>query len=269
MSLLQPLLTFERVYNRLTPISRGRYAGTRLIGWGIGRLGLKAPTLHGPYGVRLTYVPRIAHDCLVRDTVLTGGFEELECDILRSLTPAGGGFIDVGANIGYFALMASSWVGPQGRVLAVEPVPETFGLLAENIALNQASNLTPINAACAAHPGRQGMVLDADSGRSHLAPNGSGATIVSVTTVDELVAEHRLERVDVIMTDVEGADFQVIQGARETIRQHRPAVWLETLWLPRYDSTVAEVVAFMECLDYSCLEMISQRSTDLLCLPNP
>lgn len=269
MSLLQPLLAVERLYNRLTPISRGRYAATRVIGWGIRALGLPPPTLRAPYGVRLTYVPEIAHDLVVRDTVLRGRFEALECDTLRSLTPSGGVFIDVGANIGYFALMASQWVGPRGRVFAIEPVPTTYGLLVRNIVLNRAANVTSINAACSWRPGREAMVLDADSGRSHLSTNGTGADFVPVTTVDDLVAEHRPPRVDVIKSDVEGADFRVIQGARATIVRHRPAIWLESLWLGRYGSEVADVVAFMAGIGYGCLEMVSERSTDLLCLPNP
>ena len=269
MPLLQPLLTIERLYNRLTPVNRGRYAATQLIGWGINRLGLRPPSLRAPYGVRLTYVPEIAHDVMVRDTVLRGRFEEMKCQILRSLTPAGGVFIDVGANIGYFSLMASRWVGPDGRVCAIEAVPSTYALLAHNIELNRASNVTSVQAAGGARPGLQAMVRDADSGRSRLSPDGTGTHTVSVTTIDDLVSEHGLHRVDIIKTDLEWADFQVILGAQATIACHRPAIWLETLWLNRHGGSIAAVVAFLADLGYGCLQMMSERSTDLLCLPNP
>lgn len=56
-------------------------------------------------------------------------------------------FVDVGANIGYFSLLASKLVGPGGRVVAIEASPEVFDLLRRNLELNKAHNVRAVNVA--------------------------------------------------------------------------------------------------------------------------
>jgi FkbM family methyltransferase len=268
MRILQPFLTFERIYNRLTPINRGRFAGTRMIRWGVEYLGLQPPILPGPDGIRVEYSPKIALDIVVRDTLRQGSFEAREVEILRSHTSESGVFIDVGANIGYFTLLASRWVGSAGWVYAFEPVRQTYMLLRRNIALNNSVNVTTFQVACAAEPGELSIVTGQDSGWAYLSTDGQGGEQVAVTTVDRFVVEQRLDRLDVVKIDVEGADFEVIKGACQTIKRFRPVIWLETSHLSRFGAAPSDVVEYLEPLGYTCTEQENERSMDMLCVPN-
>ncbi len=76
--------------------------------------------------------------------------------------------IDVGANVGYYALMAATRVGPSGRVIAYEPGPAPAARLRENVALNGLSNVTVVEAAVADRPGTLHLNLVEDSEASSL-----------------------------------------------------------------------------------------------------
>jgi FkbM family methyltransferase len=268
MRILQPFLTFERIYNRWTPIHRGGFAGTHMIRWGVESLGLQPPILPGPEGIRLEYSPKIALDTVVRDTLLQGSFEAREVEILRSHTSESGVFIDVGANIGYFTLLASRWVGSAGRVYAFEPVRQTYTLLRRNLVLNNCVNVATFQVACAAEPGELSIVTEQDSGKAYLSPDGQGQEQVAVTTVDCFATEQRLDRLDMVKIDVEGADFEVVKGARQTIKRFRPVIWLETLFLSRFGAAPSDVVEYLEPLGYTCMEQKNKRSMDMLCVPH-
>ena len=82
---------------------------------------------------------------------------EAEFLILGSIISAGDWVVDVGANVGHDTKSFSDLVGPQGRVIAVEPVPETFELLSANVLLFQHSNVTLLNIAASDKLGVSGM----------------------------------------------------------------------------------------------------------------
>lgn len=209
-------------------------------------------------------------DFVTRDVMYRGGWEPEETSLLRALTPANGVFIDVGANVGYFSLLASRWVGPMGRVYALEPVRGTYRRLIRNLELNQASNVRALNVGAGRSAATATIALERDAGHAHLVVTGAAATSVetiTLTTIDALVDRERLPRVDVIKVDVEGADFEVIRGALATLQRFRPAVLLEVELLARMATSIEEVERFFEDIGYAT-ELIRHRSaTDMLCRP--
>jgi len=66
---------------------------------------------------------------------------------IRPCLKRGSVFVDVGANVGYYTLMASKLVGPQGRVYSIEPIPSTVAILKSNVKINNCSNIKVCNAA--------------------------------------------------------------------------------------------------------------------------
>jgi FkbM family methyltransferase len=269
MRILQPAMTFEVLCNKHLPsLKRGRFIGSRIIRFGMNHLGLQPPVVQGPHGVQFEYAPGFIFGVVMSDLVYRGRFEESETETLRGLTAHDDVMIDVGANLGYFALMASRWVGPRGRVFAFEPVRETAAQLRRNIALNDAKNIEVLDCACGAEPGEMSMVTDEyDSGLAYLSPVVQGNDLVKVIRLDDFVRERGLSRVDVLKIDAEGADLEVAKGARETIERFRPAVWLETFWLDRFGATEADVSSYFEPLGYECTPIKNEESTDMLCLP--
>lgn len=160
---------------------------------------------------------------LLRDAV------EPELHYIQKFVRPGDVFVDVGANIGLFTLkMAPS----AARIVAVEPGEAAGTQLAANIALNGFSNVSVVRKALSDAPGRAALFhnpLGDDPQAFSLLSDGSdaGSESVELTTLDLLVAEQGLPRVDCIKIDVEGAEGQVLAGARQTLERDRPTVIFE------------------------------------------
>jgi FkbM family methyltransferase len=129
-------------------------------------------------------------------------------------------FVDVGANFGYFTCLAGSTIGNtgSGRVIAIEPNGDLVGLIRKNIAINWSSAPTTVHEAAA----------NADGQPVHLfvpADRGSNASLSRFEATDECVAVNAVRvddacaglTVDLMKVDVEGHEYGVLQGARETI----------------------------------------------------
>ncbi len=154
-------------------------------------------------------------EVVLLDLLLTGVFEEKQTEILKKMTPVGGVFIDIGANIGYYSLCAARWVGHRGKVYSFEPIPSTLKRLESNIELNKRSNVFIYSWACSSINGERKMVTGKDSGWSRLEYCDEGDTLVKVITLDTFVESIKLSRIDVIKIDTEGADFEVLKGAKK------------------------------------------------------
>ena len=217
MKILQPMVHTYSWWAKNLSWIRGRGLILRAVD-GLQRLGIAAPIVTGDEGVRL----ELGTDFVARSILYDHRWEPEETELLRPVTPSGGTFIGVGANIGYFSLLASRWVGPSGQVFALEPVSATHSRLRRNIALNSIANITPVQVGASSVPGTAIIALEDDAGHSHLVSadgdQGRQETI-ALTTVDAFVASKRLTRVDVMKIDVEGADFEVIRWAEWSIRR--------------------------------------------------
>jgi len=177
---------------------------------------------------------------------------------LAELLEPGMTFYDVGANMGFFSLIAWRRVGPHGRVRSFEPLPESARTLRHNVALNRAENVEVVEAAVGARPGRAQLAVTAESVQAHLADIDTdtptlGVVDVEVTAIDaELAAGHAVP--DVVKIDVEGAELRVLAGMRDTLEQHRPALICEL------HGTAPEVCDFLEALGYR-LEALEQAES--------
>jgi FkbM family methyltransferase len=162
----------------------------------------------------------------------TGAAERpLQAALQRELRP-GATFYDIGANIGFITLIAARLVGPGGRVVAFEPVPENVAAIRENLALNGIDWAEVHQTAVAREGGRASLIVSDVSAFSRLAsvnvPTGARETIeVEVTSVDEFVRRDGAPAPDVVKIDVEGAELEVIAGMRETIAARRPVILCE------------------------------------------
>src|ERR1700730_17226190 len=137
--------------------------------------------------------------------------------------------IDVGAHLGYYALILSRLVGSNGRVIAFEPIPSNFRILSKNIELNHCQNIQVVNQAVSDRSGRCELAPHAVSNSSSfsLLKNGGTKTIV----VDAISLDDFLEDwdrpIDFIEIDVEGAEGMVLDGARKTIESYHPVLLVE------------------------------------------
>jgi FkbM family methyltransferase len=125
--------------------------------------------------------------------------------------------LDVGANVGFHALVASGLIGPSGRVIAVEPHPRTFRRLRQHIALNGRTNIEPRNVAVGRHPGTvrfSDRSLDDSQNRVLLAAEPD-ALEVPVARLDDLPLPDG--PIALLKIDVEGSELAAFEGAPETL----------------------------------------------------
>ena len=154
--------------------------------------------------------------------LLIDGIYEVEAVnfVLEHLKP-GAVFIDVGANIGSFALPAARKVGHTGCVIAVEPSPRVFPYLQQNVTLNGLSNIKLIQCAVTDCDWLRLPFYEAPIehfGMGSLGPQFHANPLSVLThTLDHIMSEQNIESVDVIKVDVEGFEVAVFQGAEKLL----------------------------------------------------
>jgi FkbM family methyltransferase len=155
---------------------------------------------------------------------------EPEFDRLSSMVSSGDWVLDIGANVGHYALRLSALVGESGRVIAFEPVPESFEVLVANAAAASAGNITLINAAASESPGISGMVIPKyeDSGLDNfylaqLSGKESGLQVLCIA-VDSLDLPHPIRLAKI---DTEGHELAVLKGMSRLLRRDHPQLIVE------------------------------------------
>ena len=164
----------------------------------------------------------------------------------------GDGFVDVGANIGIYSLLASTV--PDVRVLAFEPASVAYGRARENIALNGIEDSVVILPyAAGSADGSVLLTSDLDV-TNRVVPNGTTGPVEEAIMValDGLTSPPMPSRVDVVKVDVEGGELDVLSGARDLIRRDEPALIVEV------NDPQALGVALDE-LGYSCVAYDPER----------
>lgn len=182
--------------------------------------GLVLPILTGRLRGRKWIVGSGVHSCWI------GSYELEKQRAFAQVVHRGDTVFDLGANAGFYTLLASELVGPSGHVYAFEPVPRNLLYLRRHMALNELTNVTEIEAAVCDASGRRHFQLHQSTAMGHLTDDG--AIEVSTVTLDHFVFGTGVVPPNSIKIDVEGAEFSVLQGAREVLAQNRPALFLAT-----------------------------------------
>jgi FkbM family methyltransferase len=194
-----------------------------------------------------------AADAAVTPGLLSGEYEVHLSAVFEKYCTSGMTVVDVGANLGYYSLLASRLVGPSGRVVALEPNSENCRLLLSSLRLNDITNvqLLPVAADRATgwayystHVGSNGGLVEGEDLLSH------PGNVVPTFTLDDLVDGP----VGFLKMDVEGAEGRVVQGAARIIERDRPIVTTELKdeMLRRVSgTTVSEYLGSFEKLGYT------------------
>jgi FkbM family methyltransferase len=156
----------------------------------------------------------------------------------RFLAP-GSTFVDIGANIGDFTLLAARVMGDEGLVLAFEPSRENIRWLEESVRANGYGCVRVLPLALSDHDGEAELHLSGARGRHTLKPykwlEEVGSETVPLRTLDGVLEEQGVERVDVVKIDVEGGEVEVLHGADRTLSVDRPMTLLLDLHPPLVD----------------------------------
>ncbi len=187
-------------------------------------------------------------------------WEAMETAFVLDNVRQGDVFIDVGANIGYFSMLAAQRL--PARVLAIEPVGRTFDVLSRNIRHNRLESVVePVNMALGSRVSTVRLV-GTRGPKNHVeyATDGGDRDLdkveASLTTLDSLLKNAgAVARVDFIKVDIEGYEYEFLKGAHETISQFKPLMLMEIEQhrLEKFGVQAAQVFGFMEDLGYQYL----------------
>ena len=169
----------------------------------------------------------VIHKFLVRDGRFAAPIYD---EIVRSVGPDGV-FVDVGANFGYFSVLAGTRT-TAGHVLAVEANPAYARKLAEHVARNNSTGIEIFQVACWDEDGTLDLFvagIDNPGKTSLSSANAYSSELVRVPAcpLDSIVEESGVDKVDLIKVDVEGAELHVLDGMQRTIERFRPRVIVE------------------------------------------
>ena len=157
-----------------------------------------------------------------------GWWEPDEAAYLRSHLHPGMRVIDVGAHVGYTALVMAEALRGQGLILAFEPEPLNFDLLSANIRTNNATTVVPINAAAGDRTGSVTLQRSPDNTGDHRTvphPLGIAPLEVPLVALDDLLPPDQM--IDFVFVDAQGFDHRVLRGMAKTIDRCRPPMLLE------------------------------------------
>lgn len=178
------------------------------------------PILQGKLKGKKWIVGSSNHGCWL------GSYEYAKRCAFERAVREGAVVFDIGAHAGFYTLLASVLVGAQGRVFAFEPAPRNLCYLKEHLRINGIKNVSVI----------EGAVSDCDTvaqfdegpnhSMGHLAPGGRLA--VRTASLDEMMKRGELLPPDYMKIDVEGAEANVLLGAKSVLTAHRPTIFLAT-----------------------------------------
>ena len=179
---------------------------------------LVIPIISGPLkGIRWI-VGAGPHGCWL------GSYEGRKPRQMASLIDVGDCVFDIGANSGYYTLLASRYVGRTGSVFSFEPLPHNLAILRDQIRLNGANNVTVVPAAVSDREGTARF----SPGQSPLMGRltATGEIEVETVTVDGIVQGGVARAPQVMKIDVEGSEELVLNGASDTLQRIRPIILL-------------------------------------------
>lgn len=227
-NLLWRLTSWLRWYVRSFPIRRGRGVILRKVVTPTlpiqGRFAVAMPS---GYALRIGYRERIGISFAIY-----GDFEPYERTALAERVQLGTTAIDVGANVGIYALELSKAVGEQGRVLAIEPWPDNVRRLQETIYNNSIKNVRILPCAVGSEPSVVEMHGGGDSAYVTSVPTGNLGAYpethrIEQSTLDQIWRDAGSARISVVKIDVEGSELEVLKGARQLLASCHPALLCE------------------------------------------
>ncbi len=209
------------------------------------------------------YIFNIKHPVLIRDVTIQnrrgifycgnkrkdafGLSENAEQYMYGHLNLDKGIFIDVGAYHGLHTIPIARQLRNKGKVIAVEPCRESLDILKKNIKLNNLNNVEVVEMACSSKEG-EGIynINPINHATNSLVYNfGDEKRKIKLTTIDQIVKDKKLKRVNLIKIDTEGEELNVLKGAIKTIKSFSPKIIIEI-----HNKNQKIVLDFLEKLSY-------------------
>jgi FkbM family methyltransferase len=167
------------------------------------------------------------------ELLIYGNHEPLTTQIISEELSEGMNCVDIGSNIGYYALLESKKIGKLGKVWAIEPSPENFSALKYNIKLQENKNIQAFNFAIGDKNGKIEFIISKKSNWSKvkeekdLLNQDDDIIKVSLKTLDLFSEENNLKQIGLLRMDVEGYENKIIDGATQFLKKFKPKIMIE------------------------------------------
>jgi len=223
---------------------------------------------------RTGFVKRLQSDLLIelgledhieKQLFWYGHYEKKEMDTLLDFVNADSIVMDVGANIGYVSLLCSG-KAPYGKIISFEPGPSLVQKMNKNLELNAIGNVLLLSSAVGE---KVGSCLYYESslentGMSGLSPAENYShkmQSVPMTTLDQVVIDFNLQKVDLVKIDVEGSEESVLKGMQNVLKELRPFVFMEisAFNLKRYKILPSAIFKLMADVNYRPFQIIDSH----------
>ena len=169
-----------------------------------------------------------------RDAIVERRFEEAEWRFVRSFLRKGMTFVDIGAHHGFYTILAAKAVGSEGCVIAFEPSPRERRRLVANLRLNRCKKVKVEPFAASGEEGEAPffVVGGRQTAFNSLRPPAVSAPtqkiMVKTLTLDDYLENHRVQRLDFVKIDAEGAELEILMGAQKSLGQKfKPLIMIE------------------------------------------
>lgn len=186
------------------------------------------------------------------------------CEVLK----VGDVYFDVGANIGFNAIIASMIVGDTGKVYAFEPEQANYDLLLENIKLNNITNIVPVKCAVM-HENKISTIFKSKTNygdhivdlpvdfQSDMHVNSGDITSITLDSFVQNISQSELQKLTLIKIDTQGSDIKVLEGAATLINTYKPHIIIE--YAPNYlraqGYSVFDFLSFVDKNKYTPFKM--------------
>jgi FkbM family methyltransferase len=178
------------------------------------------PILQGVLRGKKWTVGSATHGCWL------GSYEYHKQKKLQQELKIGDVVYDIGANVGFYSLLASVLVGQTGHVYSFEPLPDNLRELRRHLEMNGIKNCTVIDVAVSSTDGEGVFDPSGDRCTGHLADNGN--LHVRTASLDGFLMRNEIRLPSLMKIDIEGAELECLQGASNVIQQARPVIFLAT-----------------------------------------
>jgi len=183
--------------------------------------------------------------------------------ILKNLNP-GDTFVDVGAHIGYYSLLASRIVGSEGKVYSIEPDSKNYSLLKKNIKANNYKNIQVIKKAISNKLGRINFYTnDSNTGDNRIFDNGMKRIVTKVqsTTIDEIMNN---KKIDFIKMDIQGSELKALLGMKKTLKRNKKIKLLIEFWpdgLSQNDGSFEKLLSLLDKYSFELFFVDDRKTT--------
>lgn len=163
--------------------------------------------------------------------IYLGLFEFSNAFVFYDIIKPGSIIIDIGANIGFYSLLAAKKMQNTGKVYSLEPSKVVLKDLRKNIEVNKYSNIEVFNFAVSDFNGMTDFYRCEDDAYNSLIATPMEKVVsidrVNVVTLDDFVKMNNIEKIDVIKIDAEGLDYSILKGAKRALKDFRPIIFAE------------------------------------------